>query len=82
MAKTKYVERLVKIKYEAWRRLVVRQSCIIEIEVHDFIANDPYATDSAMNAYIKQNEDTIEWKEDSVYKENSGHNRITDEREE
>jgi hypothetical protein len=54
----------MKVTYQFWRRIEVRQICQLEVDVPDDLANDRYLADHTAAATLRTYEKTMAWEND------------------
>jgi hypothetical protein len=63
----------MKIAYEFWRNRIVHERCVVEIDVPDELASDPYLPDTVAGATLRNRSPSLPWEEQSASIEKSGY---------
>lgn len=69
----------MKVQYRFWRNVMVREECVVEIDVPDDLAKAQYLPDSIAGATIQVKADSLPWERTSASTEKSGYHRIYEE---
>jgi len=72
----------MKVTFEFWRMIKVRQTCQVEIDIPDHLQKDKYLPEAMAGATYRNQHDTMPWEnEGSVFVEQYGHARRYDDPE-
>jgi len=65
----------MKVQYTFWRNRLVREECLVEIDVPDALAGDPYLADSIAKATMNMQENELPWEEKGSSTERRGEHK-------